>query len=121
MKRGRSADSQAGPRRQLLATAPALEVYFNDPSAPARWTAPSGRVRTGTIPVNAGARAGSRVRIWVTGSGQLTHTLTNAVLAEVPRSGPSNRSAAAWIARPAVKLRRSPKPQPGTTNTVWSL
>jgi hypothetical protein len=57
---------------RLLATAPALQVYFSDPSAQARWTAPSGRVRTGMIPVDAGARAGSRIRIWVTSSGQLT-------------------------------------------------
>ncbi len=40
---------------------------------PARWTAPAGGARKGVIAVDPNARAGARVQIWVTRTGQLTH------------------------------------------------
>jgi hypothetical protein len=43
-----------------------------DPRVPARWTAPDGAARTGKIYAPAGAKAGSRVLVWVDGSGRLT-------------------------------------------------
>jgi hypothetical protein len=43
-----------------------------DPLAPARWTAPDGRVVTGEVPVAWGAVAGATVRVWVTRDGQFT-------------------------------------------------
>jgi hypothetical protein len=43
-----------------------------DPRAPARWTAPDGRVVTGEVPVTWGAMAGATVRVWVTRDGQFT-------------------------------------------------
>ena len=45
-------------------------VYF--PEAPARWTAPDGKVLTGEVPVRLGAAAGTTERVWVTREGQLT-------------------------------------------------
>jgi hypothetical protein len=39
----------------------------------ARWDVPGGGSRTGVIAVALNARAGQRVTVWVTGSGQLTH------------------------------------------------
>ncbi|MBV9381324.1 MAG: hypothetical protein JOY82_08365 [Streptosporangiaceae bacterium] len=41
-------------------------------SARARWVAPGGAVHTGTVPVMAGTRAGSRVPVWVGRNGQQT-------------------------------------------------
>jgi len=52
----------------LLASAPAA---MGD-SVPARWTAPDGVRRTGTVSVPPGARAGSTVMIWVDTSGRVT-------------------------------------------------
>lgn len=59
----------------------------------ASWHAPGGAARTGFIAVGQDARAGQRVTIWVTGSGQVTHPplsrsdvldgIANAVLAAV--------------------------------------
>jgi hypothetical protein len=59
----------------------------------ARWDAPAGKQRTGFIAVDLNAKAGQRVSIWVTGSGQVTHPplshdevldgIANAVLATV--------------------------------------
>lgn len=45
-------------------------VYF--PEAPARWTAPDGRVVTGDVPVRPDAGAGTTMRVWVTREGQPT-------------------------------------------------
>ncbi len=39
----------------------------------ARWDIPGGKSRTGVIAVGLNARAGQRVTIWVTGSGQVTN------------------------------------------------
>jgi len=52
----------------LLASAPAAMGA----SVPARWTAPGGVRRTGTISVPPGARAGNTVMIWVDASGRVT-------------------------------------------------
>jgi hypothetical protein len=41
-------------------------------AVPARWTAPNGRVITGTIPEPVGTAAGATVQVWVTADGQLT-------------------------------------------------
>jgi hypothetical protein len=59
----------------------------------ARWDVPGGNQRTGIIAVDLNAKAGQRVTIWVTGSGQVTHPplshdevldgIANAVLATV--------------------------------------
>jgi hypothetical protein len=56
----------------LLQTAP-VEPGSYDASnswAPARWTPPGGHTRQGMISVPADTSAGSRVRIWVDGSGR---------------------------------------------------
>ena len=39
---------------------------------PARWTAPSGQVRSGDIPVEVGLTAGRKVRLWVDAAGMPT-------------------------------------------------
>jgi len=39
---------------------------------PARWTAPSGQVRSGEIPVEVGLTAGRKVRLWVDAAGRPT-------------------------------------------------
>ena len=39
---------------------------------PARWTAPSGQVRSGDIPVEVGLTAGRKVRLWVDAAGTPT-------------------------------------------------
>jgi hypothetical protein len=39
----------------------------------ARWDVPGSKPRTGIIAVDLSAKAGQRVTIWVTGSGQITH------------------------------------------------
>jgi hypothetical protein len=39
---------------------------------PARWTMPSGQVRSGQVPTKAGTRAGAKVSIWVTAAGAVT-------------------------------------------------
>jgi len=39
---------------------------------PARWTAPSGQVRSGEIPVEVGLTAGRKVRLWVDATGRPT-------------------------------------------------
>ncbi len=85
----------------------------------ARWDVPGSRPRTGIIAVGLSARAGQRVTIWVTGSGQVTHPplthgdvldgIANAVLTTVAsmgvllgicvavvRGGASRRRMAAW-------------------------
>lgn len=56
----------------LLATAQSWEDGGNRATAPVRWPAPGGETRIGRVPAPAGARAGSAVRVWVDGSGQLT-------------------------------------------------
>jgi hypothetical protein len=52
----------------LLASAPSAMGT----SVRARWTAPDGARRTGTVSVPPGARAGSTVMIWVDASGRVT-------------------------------------------------
>lgn len=42
-----------------------------------RWTVPDGKARTGLIAVPLTAKAGQRVTVWVTGSGELTHPPLN--------------------------------------------
>ncbi|WP_431930918.1 Rv1733c family protein [Nonomuraea jabiensis] len=56
--------------------------------APARWTAPSGERKTGEVAVPAGTRAGTSVKVWIDGHGELTtpptshaETLAGAVVA----------------------------------------
>ncbi len=72
-------DQQAAWRQVpavLLANAPASDEFSYSGVAlsmvRARWTAPDGVRRTGSIPVLPGARAGSTVQVWVDASGQLT-------------------------------------------------
>ena len=56
----------------LLATAPASGSAGYPPQVRARWTAPDGTRRTGTIPVQPGERAGRTVRVWADAVGGLT-------------------------------------------------
>ena len=82
---------------------------------PARWTAPSGGRRTGTIAVSLDARAGQHVSVWVTRTGELTHPkLTSAdvtnrvgmgVLLAVA-SVATLLAVAAWAVRVAANRRR---------------
>jgi hypothetical protein len=54
-----------------------------EPQAPARWTAPDGRVVTGEVPVTLGTMAGTTVRVWVTRDGQLAcQPLTDSQVAD---------------------------------------
>jgi hypothetical protein len=50
---------------------------------PARWTAPSGRPRTGQIPVSEAVAAGQTVRLWVDAAGTPTGPPTNRGLVEL--------------------------------------
>ena len=56
----------------LLASAPSS--WYSKYAAPvrARWTAPDGTRRTGTVSVSWGAKASSSVMVWVDASGRLT-------------------------------------------------
>lgn len=81
----------------------------------ARWDISGGKLRTGVIAVGLNAKAGQRVTIWVTGSGQVTHPplshddvldgIANAVLATVAGLAVLLGLAAA-AARGAVNRRR---------------
>jgi hypothetical protein len=42
------------------------------PGVRARWTAPDGRRQTGEVPAPGGARAGTRIRVWMDSGGRLT-------------------------------------------------
>jgi len=75
----------AGAPAQAISCCPLVQPLFR-----ARWTAPDGTGRTGWVPVLAGARAGSTVRVWVGRSGELTgppltdsQALRRAILAAV--------------------------------------
>jgi hypothetical protein len=64
----------------LLQATPApggATVALIHPLAPARWTAPDGRVRTGRIPVSTGLAAGRTVRLWVNPAGWPAGQLLN--------------------------------------------
>jgi hypothetical protein len=56
----------------LLANAPAFGYAGDEPMVRARWTAPDGTRRTGTVPAPAGTQAGSIVRVWTDAAGQQT-------------------------------------------------
>ena len=56
----------------LLATAPTYGYTGYQPEVRARWTAPNGARRTGTVPAPPGERAGGTVRVWVDAAGRLT-------------------------------------------------
>jgi hypothetical protein len=56
----------------LLATAPTTGYTGYQPMVRARWTAPDGAPRTGTVPAQPGERAGSTVMVWADPAGQLT-------------------------------------------------
>jgi hypothetical protein len=81
----------------------------------ARWDIPGGKPRTGIVAVGLNAKAGQRVAIWVTGSGQITHPplshddvldgIANAVLATVAGLAVLLGLAAA-VARGAANRRR---------------
>jgi hypothetical protein len=81
----------------------------------ARWDIPGGKSRTGVIAVGLNAKAGQRVTIWVTGSGQITHPplshddvldgVANAVLVTVAGLAVLLGLAAA-VARGAANRRR---------------
>ena len=45
----------------------ALTTYW----VPARWTAPSGTVRSGEVPARAGMPAGTKIEVWVDGAGRV--------------------------------------------------
>jgi hypothetical protein len=54
----------------LLAAAPATGYTGYQPEVRARWRAPGGARRTGTVPVPPGTRAGSTVRVWTDAAGR---------------------------------------------------
>jgi len=59
----------------VAARPPAGGEALPDPEnvpAPVRWTGPDGTVRTDTVPVGVGTRAGSTVTVWVDEHGALT-------------------------------------------------
>jgi len=60
---------------RLLAAAP--QSYGYAVTAPARWRAPGGAVRSGPIPVPPGTRAGATVTVWAGPAGLLTRTPTS--------------------------------------------
>jgi len=66
----------------LLRAAPPITGWvYTAPTAPARWTAPDGRTRTGRIPVSPGLAAGRTVSLWVNATGSPTGPpLTNRVV-----------------------------------------
>jgi hypothetical protein len=80
-----------------------------------RWALPGGRSHTGVIAVPLTARAGQRVTVWVTGSGQLTRPplsreevldgMANAILATVAAVGALVALSAA-VARSQIGRRR---------------
>jgi hypothetical protein len=55
----------------LLADVPRSGYGRSGPVARARWAAPGGRARTGTVSAPPGAKAGSTVPVWVDASGHL--------------------------------------------------
>ncbi|GAA1193906.1 hypothetical protein LY12_001367 [Prauserella alba] len=59
---------------ELTAKAPvsATAGHAHDVRAPARWTAPDGGERTGSVPAYRGATRGTEVTIWVDHSGAVT-------------------------------------------------
>jgi hypothetical protein len=81
----------------------------------ARWSVPEGKPRTGVIAVPLTAKAGQRVTVWVTGTGQLTHPplsrgevldgMANAILVTVAGLGGLLALVAA-ITRSAINRRR---------------
>src|SRR5215831_5819133 len=59
----------------LLRSVPVPDSFagvFGYSWVPARWTAPSGQVRSGDIPVEVGLTAGRKVRLWVDAAGRPT-------------------------------------------------
>jgi hypothetical protein len=56
----------------LLAAAPTYGYTGYQPEVRARWTAPDGARRTGTVPAQPGQRAGSTVMVWADAAGRLT-------------------------------------------------
>jgi hypothetical protein len=56
----------------LLATAPTYGYTGYQPEVRARWIAPDGARRTGTVPAQPGQRAGSTVMVWADAAGRLT-------------------------------------------------
>ncbi|HXZ75724.1 MAG TPA: hypothetical protein VEH31_33315 [Streptosporangiaceae bacterium] len=56
----------------LLATAPTTGYTGYLPQVRARWRAPDGARRTGTVPAQPGERAGSTVMVWADAAGRLT-------------------------------------------------
>ena len=56
----------------LLATAPTYDYTGYQPEVRARWIAPDGARRTGTVPAQPGQRAGSTVMVWADAAGRLT-------------------------------------------------
>ena len=54
--------------------APRAWLGSSQPQVLASWTAPDGAQWAGRIPAPAGARAGTKLRIWVDASGQLTRS-----------------------------------------------
>jgi hypothetical protein len=81
----------------------------------ARWVLPDGTPRTGLIAVGLTARAGQRVPVWLTGSGQLTHPplsraevldgMANAIIATIAAVGALLALAGAGT-RMAISRRR---------------
>jgi hypothetical protein len=70
----RTADTQQAAWHQVPAVllAAVSTSGYDDGQVPARWRAPDGRRRTGTVPAPSGARAGRTVAVWVDAAGQPT-------------------------------------------------
>jgi hypothetical protein len=69
----RTADTQQAAWHQVPAVLTAVPVSgYGDGQVPARWRAPDGSRRTGTVPAPSGARAGRTVAVWVDAAGQPT-------------------------------------------------
>ena len=67
---------------------------------PARWTAPSGRPRTGQIPVSVAVAAGQTVRLWVDAAGTPTGPPTSRGLVELDKVA----AVAVAVAGPGIVL-----------------
>jgi hypothetical protein len=87
----------------LLASAPSSSDSKYGTPVRARWAAPHGARRTGTVTVVWGAKAGSTVMVWVDASGRLTGPAAAAFPG--PRPGCARGRARPGCAGPAAAVR----------------